>query len=328
MKKITPLFITAVITLSCTNSDDLNVVLDTSGVVTLSFVVSGSPIANSEIRVSTNSQNFFQLGNVFEGFTDESGNITVGPLNVGTFYYRLDLGNKGFLIESFEVISGNSTNRDIDINQLSSRAEFEVENFNQNVDYSLVNYYLVSYYLISNDVSITEDNNDEILANAIQGTFDTDKVAFESVVSGYYYLYFKVNAELMRAESFFGPLFIQRDYDFSSSLTFPIDLVLMANSWDIIGSTDLTTGNTVSDAFSSVSFDFETTNFTFSDGTTFSTEYSTSTFSNGSIDISLDNTDINESFVWGILDVFYSANGDLRVVYYDQNFAYYMATFN
>ncbi|MEM6736763.1 MAG: hypothetical protein AAF620_11915 [Bacteroidota bacterium] len=326
MKNFTPLFITAVITLSCTNSDDLNVVLDTSGVVTLNFVDSGSPIANSEIRVSTNSQNFFQSGNVFEGLTDESGNITIGPLNVGTFYYRLDLGNKGFLIESFEVISGSSTSKDIDISQLSSRAEFEIENLAQALDYSLANYYLISYYLTSNDISITEDNNDEILANAIKGTFDTDKVTFESVVSGYYYLYFEVNAELIRSESFYSPLFVQRDYDFSSSFLFPVFTIL--SNWNITETKELFSDITANNDISSINFDSETITFTFSDNTTFSAEYSTNAFLNGSMNIFLDNTTVNGSFVRYILDIFYSTSGDLVIEYYGQNFEYYVATFN
>ncbi|MEM6736762.1 MAG: hypothetical protein AAF620_11910, partial [Bacteroidota bacterium] len=260
MKKITLLFIIAAITLSCTN-DDLNVALDTSGIVTLSFVDAASPIANSEIRVSKNSpgsfsQNAFQSGNAFEGLTDENGNVTVGPLNAGIYYYRLDLGTKGFLMESFEVISGSSTSKSTDISQFISQGELEIDNLDQSFNYNSVN-----YYLISNSLTTTNNDSEGILENAIRGVFDTDKIVFESVMSGYYYLYFEVNAELIRSESFYSPLFIQRDYDFSSSFTFPIDLVLMANSWDIIGSADLSTGNTVSDAFSSISFDLETINF-------------------------------------------------------------------
>ncbi|MEM0942298.1 MAG: hypothetical protein AAGI25_21280, partial [Bacteroidota bacterium] len=293
-----------------------------SGVVVLNFVNSASPIANSEIRVSKNSQSPFQSGNTFEGLTDESGNVTIGPLNAGIYYYRLDLGTKGFLMESFEVISGSSTGRSIDISQFISQGKLEIDNLDQSFNYNSVN-----YYLISSSITTTNNDSEGILENAIRGVFDTDKIVFESVVSGYYYLYFEVNAELIRSESFYSPLFIQRDYDFSSSFTFPIDLVLMVNSWDIIGSADLSTGNTVNDAFSSISFDLETINFIFNDSTTFSTEYSTSTFPNGSTDIFLDNTTVDGSLVWRILDVFYLANGDLTVEYYDQNFNDHVATF-
>ncbi|MEO1253283.1 MAG: hypothetical protein AAFY41_00170 [Bacteroidota bacterium] len=315
-----PLLLSLII-FSC-GRDEIDVSLDTSGTTVLNFKNGETPIANAEIRVSDNSGSSFQIGNSFEGLTDENGNVRIGPLNTGTYFFRLNLGDLGFLIESFEIISGSSTQKSFDITQFTSNAEFEILNENDNFNFGTFSYYMVPTFL-----QVTGENNDQIIANSTAGSVLGGNIVFSNIVTGNYYLYVLADGELIRFGSF-NSYFVQRDFDFSSSVTIPGSLTLIAENWNISNTVELFGGVTVSNVIRSVSFDSEECTFTFTDNSTYVNEYFISTFSNGAIGIGLLDGFVGRDDVNSIFDMEYTTEGVLQVDYRDDTFESYRATFN
>ncbi|MEM9339683.1 MAG: hypothetical protein AAGA66_13190 [Bacteroidota bacterium] len=318
--------ITFIVFLSgCGNDNELNVNLNTSGGVILSFTDEGGVIADAEIRIKrltsfTSIATNFQSNNSFEGTLDGNGAVAVGPLNEGIYYFRVDLGNKGFFIESFEIISGTSFTRTFDLEDYSSRVEF---NLNGSTATSGGAFYLIPSFLDRND----DLDADEVRPNAILGQVDEGKIVFDKVVVGTYILTIQANDEFIKLSSF--PLSVERDFDNTSlNISLPASLELQGKTWNIQQTTERFSSQRVTNVVSSVSFSAFEYTITFVDGSSHIGSYSASRLSDGSISLTLSSVFTQNPDARRIDDMDVSSSGVLSVEYVDSNANDFIAILN
>lgn len=317
--------ITLLTLVSCGKDDDLNVVLNSSGSTVLTFTNGDTPFPTAEIRVS----NFngigsnFQSNNLFEGELNEQGAITIGPLNPGSYYFRVDLGSQGFFTETFEVISGSTSARSFDLIDYSSKVELTAT--------GLSNFTDGSFYLVSTQLRVDELEASEISSFAALGVINEEVITFDEVIMGSYRLVLEINDNLViiPLTVFNNVIEVERDYDYEEEISIPADLVLQSENLTIQQTTEDQNSEEVEDVISSVSFNETEYTINFQDGSSHTGNYRAYTASDQSITVSLNNTYIyRDDFYWISSMSFSLLTGQLSVRYTNSNFDYFTAFLN
>jgi len=303
--------------LSCNNSDDeVTLLLETSGSTTLTFTNGSDPIADAEIRVAYGgTSTTFETGNIFEEFTDENGNIQIGPLNSGSYQFRLSVGSQEYLYESFDIVSNQTTSKSFELESYRSSATFEVVNTN---DIPLLN-----YYLVPSNVSISTVSSEDIISQSYLGSVSSQRILFESILSGTYALVVYADDEFTTLES---DIYVSRDYEIQGEVLIPEILLVTGSDWVIQSTTDYYSGEEVDNAI--FSFDFSADNtyvVNFGGGISYNGNYSY--YGSSSITIYLDFPGDPLIGVYFFNSVRYTSEGQLIVDYYDYNYDRYLATF-
>lgn len=300
---------------SCNKKDELDVNLNNSGSITLTFTNAGNPVKNAAIRIGNSyGSEGFQLGNVFEGTTDENGNILVGPLNSGSYVFRLKLDSSNvYFLESFQIVSGVNVKRAYDIKDFSSDAKIEISN-EEDLNLTGVNFYFTPDFIAINSLT-----GKQIKDESIQGSLSGSTISFSKIPSGEYKLlafrgdYF-INLSSRNGYS------IQRDYDFETETSLPLSLIVFGRSFTINSTTD-DQGIASSNSFKTVSFTSNEVVFTDQSDKSDKTNFLV-TKNQEKYDISLGSIDLTG--VKGISSFQY-ANNELTIYYYNNSFDYFYA---
>ncbi len=312
MKRI--LIILIVLLTACQNEE-----LDTPGTIKLNFLNGNEPISNADISIVKLRKAIrpnFEFGSVLDGTTGADGSIKVGPLEPGNYLFRITIGTHEFFTESFEILPGISDEKTLDIIKFYSNAQLEIEDFYENLTYESFSFLLVPDYIMPTE--------DEIIREvSIPGELSNGKVHFTDLLVGNYRLLIEANSQLYKGLSWFT---IHRDFDIVENISLH-RFFLFTKDWNVSQTSLLIDGSSSMNIIESIDWSLEECTFNFFDNSSQTVNYEYYASTNGQLNIKLFDSNLNRNDLLNIQSIVFTKEGNLELVYVDQNNSEYLVEF-